>query len=186
MGFGTIFATVAMVIILGVSSYLFVTGALFSMDTMSNSLQEINEIDNERLKTEIDLGSISVTSSNPGPKSDITVHINNTGSTKIVNSNFKHMDVFIHYYPTGLGDQAIHRRLPYNASAAFSADSDALGNNEWTVVRITPDLINPRVFDPDEDMEIQIRVYPAIGNSSPKQNWTKIVMPNAISDATYF
>ncbi len=186
MGFGTIFATVAMVVMIGVSSYLFVTGALFSMDTLSNSLQEISEIDNERLKTEIEVGNISVTSSNPGPKSDITVHIDNTGAIKIVNSNFKHMDVFVHYYTTGSEDLAIHRRIPYNESAAFSADSDALGNNEWTVMRITPDLINPRVFNSDEDMEILIRVYPAIGSSSPKQNWTKIVMPNAISDAIYF
>jgi hypothetical protein len=186
MGFGTIFATVAMVVMIGVSSYLFVTGALFSMDTLSNSLQEISEIDNERLKTEIEVGNISVKSSNPGPKSDITVHIDNTGAIKIVNSNFKHMDVFVHYYTTGSEDLAIHRRIPYNESAAFSADSDALGNNEWTVMRITPDLINPRVFNSDEDMEILIRVYPAIGSSSPKQNWTKIVMPNAISDAIYF
>ena len=186
MGFGTIFATIAMVVIIGVSSYLFFTGALFSMDTLSNSLQEINEIDNERLKTEIEVGNISVTSSNPGPKSDITAHINNIGSIKIVNSDFKHMDVFVHYYTTESGNLAIHRRIPYNESAAFSADSAALGDNEWTVMRITPDLINPRVFDPDEDMEILIRVYPTIGNSSPKQNWTKIVMPNAISDALYF
>lgn len=186
MGFGTIFATVAMVVIIGVSSYLFLNGALFSMDTLSNSLQEINEIDNERLKTEIEVGNISVTTSNPGPRSDITVHVNNTGSIKIVNAEFKHMDVFVHYYPNGAEDQAMYRRIAYNESAAFAEDSGALMNNEWSVTRITPDLINPRVFDPDEDMEILIRVYPAIGNTSPQQNWTKIVMPNAISDAAYF
>lgn len=179
MGFGTIFATIAMVVIIGASSYLFLTGALFSMDTLSDSLKKSNEIDNERLKTEIEIGNVSVTS-----QSDINVSINNTGSTKILNSDFKHIDVFVCY--TGTGNITIHRWLPYNNSLVFSGESEALGNNEWTVVRITPDLINPRVFDPDEQMEIVIRVYPAIVNSGAKQNWTKIAMPNGVSDAKYF
>lgn len=185
MGFGTIFATLAMVVIIGVSSYLFITGALFSMDTLSNSLQEANEIENARAKTEIELGNISVTPSNPEPGSDITVYVSNTGSTKILNSDFEHMDVFV-YYHDSTENITIHRWIPYNNSLAFSLDSGTLGNNEWTVVRMTPDLINPRVFDPDEQMEIAIHVFPAIDNSSVMQNRTKIVMPNGISDAKYF
>ena len=188
MGFGTIFVTIAMVVILSISSYLFLTGALFSMDMISDSLKNINELDNERVKTEIKIVEVTLSSTDPSAGRDINVSINNTGSTKIVNSDFKQIDVFVHYQNyTGAENITIHRWIRYNSSLAFSVDNGALGNNEWTVVQITPDLINPRVFDPDEQMEIMIRVYPALGNrSSAMQNRTKIVMPNGVSNEKYF
>ena len=92
MGFGTIFATTVMVVILGISTYLFITGAVFSMDTWSNSLKEINRINNERLKTAIEIEDISVTSSEIYTRSDINVSMTNTGSTKILNHDFSHID----------------------------------------------------------------------------------------------
>jgi len=181
MGFGTIFATIAMVVIIGISSYLFMTGALFTMDTLSSSLKIANEIDNERLKTEIEIGDVVVKTSDPGSGSDINVSINNTGSTKILKSEFEHIDVFVHYHNyTSAGENiTIHRGIPYNDTIY-----GALQGNEWTVVDITPDLINPRIFDPDEQMKIVIRVEPAI--NSTNGNWTKIVMPNAVSASKYF
>ena len=177
MGFGTIFATIAFVMIIGITFYFVITGALFSMDTLSNSLKKMNEIENAQLKTEIEIGeNVSVTESNPGPGSKINVFINNTGSTKILNSEYSHMDVFIHYNATGTGK--ITKWIPYNDTTGEP------GNNEWTVRRISPDLINPGIFDPDEEMKIMIRVYPAIEKNST--NWIKVVTPNAVSASKYF
>ncbi|MGB2726893.1 MAG: hypothetical protein WBD09_00250 [Halobacteriota archaeon] len=184
MGFGTIFATIAMVVIISTSSYLFITGALFTMDTLSNSLKKINEIDNAKLKTEIEIGTVSVTSSNPGSGSNINVSINNTGATKILASEFEHIDVFVYYHNYSVAaaeNILIHRWIPYN-----DTDSSALQDNEWTVVNVTRDLINPGIFDPDEEMNIVVRVYPAINGTSPNGNWTKIVMPNGVSDCKHF
>jgi flagellar protein FlaF len=179
MGFGTIFATIGMVVIIGISSYLFITGALFTMDTLSNSLKIANEIDNERLKTEIEIGNVSVTPSNPGSGSEINVSINNTGATKILNSEFEHIDVFVYYHNDTVG--TIHRWIPFN-DTGYSA----LQDNEWTVVDVTPDLINPGIFDPDEQIKIVIRVEPAISGTKQNGNWTKIVMPNGVSASKYF
>ncbi len=182
MGFGTILATLVTVVIIGISSYLFLTGALFTMDTLSNSLKRINEIDNARLKTDIEIGNVSVTASNPDSGSDINVFINNTGATKILNSEFKYMDVLVHYYNyTGTENITIYGWIPYNDT---DGDSSALQDNEWTVVNITQDLINPGIFDPDEEMKIVVRVYPPIKENST--NWLKVVTPNAVSDAKYF
>jgi len=178
MGFGTIFATIMFVVIISITSYLFTTGSLFSMDTLSNSLKKMNEIENERLKTEIEIGeNVSVTDSNPGPGSKINVFINNSGSTKIVNSDYKHMDVFVYYNATGTGN--ITKWIPYK-----DTDSAALGGNEWTVTGISPDLVNPWIFDPDEKMTIVIKVCPAIEKNST--NWIKVVTPNAVSASKYF
>jgi len=176
MGFGTIFATIAMVVIIGTSSYLFITGALFTMDTLSNSLKKINEIDNAKLKTEIEIGTVSVTPANPSSGSELNVSVNNTGATKILASEFEHIDVFVYYHNyTATGNSLIHRWIPYN-----DTDSSALQDNEWTVVNITRDLINPGIFDPDEQMNIVVRVSPAINGTSPNGNWTKILKPNCV------
>jgi flagellar protein FlaF len=176
MGFGTIFATIAFVMIIGITSYFVITGTLFSMDTLSNSLKKMNEIENARLKMEIEIGeNVSVTDSSPGSK--INVFINNTGSTKISKSDYKHIDIFIHYNATGAGN--ITNWIPYNET-----NSTAVGDNEWTVEDISPDLVNPRIFDPDEKMTIVIKVYPAIEKNST--NWIKVVTPNAVSDFKHF
>ncbi|MHC1610528.1 MAG: hypothetical protein ACXQTW_02845 [Candidatus Methanospirareceae archaeon] len=177
MGFGTIFATIAMVVIIGIASYMLIAGTLFTMDTLSRSVKIANEMDSARLKTAIEIVNVSVTSLGAG--SDINVSVNNTGATKILNSDFEQIDVFVSYSNHTAG--RIHRWIPYN-----DTDYGALQPNEWTVVGITPDLINPGIFDPDEQMRIVIRVYPAINSTREKGNWTKIVMPNGISDSRYF
>lgn len=172
MGFGTIFATIAMVVIIGAASYLIITGALFSMDTLSKSLKIANEIDNAKLKTAIDITNITVPDN-----TTINLSINNTGSTKILKSNYKYIDLFVHYNASGIGN--ITKWIPYN-DTAYSA----LQDNEWTKVSIAPDLINPEMFDPDEQMKIVIRVEPAIGENST--NWLKVVTPNGVSASKYF
>lgn len=180
MGFGTIFATIAMVVIIGISSYLFMTGALFTMDRLSNSLKRINEIHDTRLKTALEIKTTVVQTD--GGHSIVAVSLKNTGSSKILNEDFTHIDLFLYYQnDTGTENITIYRRIPYNHT---SSNSSLLQDNEWTVVRISPDFINPGNFDPDEQMDIAIRVYPAIANGST--SWLKVVMPNGIFDACYF
>ena len=172
MGFGTIFATIAMLVIIGTASYLSITVTLFSMDTLSESLRNANEIDNERLKTEIEIVDINRSSQN-----DISVKLNNTGSTKILNSDFNHIDVFVYYDVVGAARGYVFKWIPYTETSPPE-------NDHWTVVSISPDLINPGFFDPDEQMEIWIRVLDEMEPGS--SNWLKIVMPNGVPDSGYF
>ena len=178
MGFGTVFASFAFVAIVALSSYLLITGTIFSMDTLMNSFKELSEVHNNQMRTEIEIENISVTNTDSDNRSLslIDVKVNNTGATKVLRTDFEHIDVFVFYAPS-VGNATIHRRLAYN-------DTIDPADNEWTVVDITPDLVNPRTFDPDEQMTIRARIYPAIkGNST---SWLKVVMPNAVSDAKYF
>lgn len=176
MGFGTIFATIAMVVIIGTTTYLMVSAAFFSFDTLSQAVRTANELDNERLKTEIDIVNITVTVPD---QNIINVTINNTGSTSILNSRFKHIDLFVYYHPVGGGgdQERLFIWLPYTETLPPE-------NNTWTSVSIEPDIINPRIFDPDEQMLISIRVHPAINTT--KTNWLKIVTPNAVYDSKHF
>jgi flagellar protein FlaF len=174
MGFGTAFVTLAFVLIVTMCTYMFVTGSIFTMDTLSNSLNALSEKQNDRLKTEIELGDVSVT--NNSDYNIITLAINNTGATKILKSDFVHIDVFVYYHCYIAGNTTIHKWVPYTAGA--------LNDNEWTVVDIAPDLINPGTFDPGETMNIRVRVSPAI--TEDRVNWLKVVMPNAVLASKYF
>ena len=171
MGFGTIFATIAMVVIIGTASYLGITGTLFSMDTLSKSLKEASETDNAVLKTEIEIVEV-VTEGN----TNIYAKINNTGSTKILNSEFEHIDVFVYYDVVGAKGY-VFLWIPYTETSPPESD-------HWRVERISPDLIRPGIFDPDEQMEIWIKVQQNIDTGST--NMLKVVMPNGVSGAKYF
>ena len=174
MGFGTVFVTIAFVLIVGLSSYMLVTGTLFTMDTLSNSLNALTEKQNDLLKTEIELGYVSVTSNSD--HSIINLSISNTGATKILKSEFVHIDIFVYYHCYVAGNTTIHKWVPYTTGE--------LSDNEWTVVDLAPDLINPGTFDPDETMNILVRISSPIMEDSV--NWLKVVMPNAVSTSTYF
>jgi flagellar protein FlaF len=158
--------------IIGITSYLVITGALFSMDTLSNSLKTANEIENERLKTEIEIVEIVFSGQNK-----IFVKLNNTGSTKILNSKFEHIDVFVYYDVVGASKRYVFMWIPYTETSPPE-------NDHWGVESISPDLINPGIFDPDEQMEIWIKV----SNNMNKENmgWIKVVTPNAVSASKYF
>jgi len=59
-------------------------------------------------------------------------------------------------------------------------------NNRWTKMEIVPDLINPGVFDPGEEIKLQVRLDSSdpIGNSS--ENWLLVAAPNGIMASRYF
>jgi len=176
MGFGTIFATIAMVVIIGFTSYFVITGALFSIDTLSDSLKAASKIDNERLKTEIEIVHVSLSGVGQS-RPNINATVNNTGHTSIM--EFEHMDVIVYYCsPGGPEGTPQIQWIPYTTE-------NPPGKNEWTVTSISPDFINPRIFDADESMTLWVKVDPVIWSLS-ERNWLQITTPNGVSDSKYF
>ena len=177
MGFGTLFATVAFFVIMATGAFLFTSNILYTAEVVSSSLDASSDLQNARLKTDIDIVNISdiITGNATG---GINVSIENTGSTKILDSDFKYMDVFIMYQNES--DQRERKRINYT--------DDALGDNEWTgEVNNSCDSINPGIFDPDEQMNIAIKVKPIMNASSNEgDNWVKVVTPNGVSASEYF
>ena len=172
MSFGTIFVTIVFVAILMFSSYLLATSTIFTMNTLSQSFKKANDMQNGKLKTEIEIVNVSVSDAQ-----NITVVINNTGKTKILNDDFKYIDVFVYYDIVGAAEGYTFKWIPYTEKYPPE-------NNSWTVVSISPDSVNPRNFDPDEQMKIWIRVLPRIENGTT--GWIKVVTPNGISAPSYF
>ena len=65
----------------------------------------------------------------------------------------------------------------------YQGESDAL-ENKWTVGNISPDLVNPGILDPGEEMELQILLEDSLENKSV--NWLLVAAPNGVKASGYF
>ncbi|MHC1567416.1 MAG: hypothetical protein ACXQT5_03510 [Candidatus Syntropharchaeia archaeon] len=170
MGFGTIVAALVSITMILMAAYIFTTGGLYMIDVLTNSIKMMQNNKNEQLKTEIEISNIIANGTN------INVTVNNTGHTKI--REFSKMDVIIHYYTLPTGTMKI---------VWISYTDETPNDNEWTVTEISPDKINPGIFDPGERMTIWIKLsseYPVDPESV--NNWLQITAPNGVSTSGYF
>ncbi|AAM06453.1 TPA: hypothetical protein HA338_17215 [Methanosarcina acetivorans] len=169
MGFGSIIAAMISVATILLASYVCSKGGFYMADVLADSVIEMQENKNEMVKTEIEITGISTDSV------DILVSLQNIGSTKI--GEFTYMDVIVTYQSESGSIKTVW--VPYQ-------ESEILAKNRWTKVDIFPDLINPGVFDPGEEMEVQVRLDSSdpIGNSSV--NWLMVTAPNGAKASRYF
>jgi hypothetical protein len=145
---------------------------LFISTTQSESLKDLGKVSRERVGSAIGISSASITSSAPGSSTDITVSVDNTGSQSV--ADFNQMDVIVQY--TDSSDNLVRRSLGYNDSG--------IGNNQWTqgVPGVTPDILNPGMWDSDETFTMDLRVAPDV-----KSGTSAVIVvgtPQAASDQT--
>ncbi len=145
---------------------------LTTSSTQAQSIRNLGRLNQQKAGSEISITSGIVTASVTGSRTDMTLLIDNIGSQSV--QSFDEMDVIVQY--TGSDDATVLKYLAYNAGGA--------GDNQWTnlVTGITPDTFNPRMWDPDETMTIELRVTPAV-----KQGTSALVVvntPRAARDQT--
>jgi flagellar protein FlaF len=167
MGFGTVIASMISVAILLLASYVCSNGGFYMADVLANSMIEMQENENEILKTGIE---ITYTSAD---EAGILISLHNTGSTKI--GDFDYMDVIVKYSNTSGIIKTVW--IPYQEDADIS-------ENKWSVGNISPDLVNPGIFDPDEEMELQILLEDPPKNKSI--NWIMVAAPNGARTSGHF
>lgn len=141
-------------------------------DVLANSVIEMQENKDEILKTEIEITDINATDIN-ADETHIFVSLYNTGSTKI--GDFDYMDVIVKYSSTSGTVKTIW--IPYQEDAGTS-------KNKWAVGDISPGLVNPGIFDPDEEMELDILLEDSLENGST--NWIMVATPNGARTSGYF
>ena len=139
---------------LTITVFLLASGLMFSTfltasATQGDSLKELTVTNTLRVGTSLNITSAAVDTPGGG---DLTVTVNNTGSQST--AVFGRMDVILEY--TDASDKAVVTYLRYSTSA--------LENNQWTVPSdgISPDTFNPKMWDPDEVVTIDILVSPAV------------------------
>lgn len=167
MGFGTVIAAMLSVATILLACYVCSNGGFYMADVLTNSMMEMQKNENEILKTRIEIAGIRAN------ETDIFVSLNNTGSTKI--GDFDYMDVIVKYSNTSGAEKTIW--IPYQEDAGTL-------ENKWIIENISPDLVNPGILDPDEEMELQIYLEDSLENGST--NWIMVVAPNGAKTSGYF
>ena len=146
---GTILAGFIVIAVFLVASALMFNAFLFGSWTQSQSMKEMARTNSQREGSGLNITGAAVYT--PGG-SDVWVHVDHTGSQSV--ANFSDMDVIIQY--TDTSDNLTLNYLWYNAGG--------LDDNKWTVsvTGVQPDSFNPRMWDSDEELAIDLRVSPAI------------------------
>ncbi len=170
MGFGSIIAAMVSVAAILLASYVCSGGGFYMADVLSDSFSEMQENKNEMLKTEIEVMKPTTDGV------DILLPLRNTGAVKI--GDFEYMDVIVLYCNSSNSTKTVW--IPYQE------ENTTLAENHWKVKSISPDLINPGIFDAGEQMEMHIRLSASdpIGNCS--DNWIQVSTPNGAVDSIYF
>ncbi len=141
---------------------------LSSVDSTSQQFQHVLSRDQAILKT-----SITPLSANVSGENTIYISLRNTGQAKL--ADWEHWDIIVQYYNGVL----MHASwLPYVAANPVG--------NAWTVDAIcidaaqgTPEVFEPGILNPGEEMIIKATVAPAIGR--PTNDQVVISTPNGVS-----
>ena len=139
-----------------VTSVLMFHAFLTTSAIQSQSLRDQIQVNVKKRGSGLEITGAVV--SNPG-NGDAWVHVDNTGSQSV--PDFSEMDVILQY--TDTSDVLRLTYLAYNPSG--------VGPNQWTVsaTGVQPDSFNPRIWDSDETLTIDLRVSPAIKSGATGQ-----------------
>jgi len=169
VGFGTIISSAIAIALILSASYVCVQGGIYMVDTLSESIREMQDTNNEILRTDIEIENITTNGV------FINALVRNTGKVKI--REFENMDVIVHYNASGTMKTTW---VPY-------LEGTDPAENSWVVTDITRDAINPGIFDPDEEMKIRIRMNTGEGvETGSLNNWIQITTPNGVYSSKYF
>jgi len=141
MGFDTVIASLIIITFIITMTYLFIASNYNLVEVSSNEYRKLVNIALERLNTRMNITKISYDNTT----CTVTAYIKNIGSTKF--DDFSKFDIFIYgkaegysgtYYPT-------------------------ISNISFT---ITLDLINPGIFDPQEEAKVEISLKDPLPNGT--------------------
>jgi flagellar protein FlaF len=159
-----ILITVLILAVVGLSSHVFATQAAISDASMT-----MQEREAERMRTGITplaAGTFTGTS--------VELTLKNTGSTKL--TDFDKWDVILQYSD---GFNTLTSWYPYGT-----------GVNQWqqqlftTAFPPAPEVIEPGIFNPGEEMVVTINVSPAVGLFTT--NMVAVSTPNGVTTSSVF
>ena len=155
-----------------ISSFLVASALMFNSFLVGSLAQSQSMKDMTRTNSSREGSGLNITGAvvYTAGGSDVWVHVDHTGSQTV--ADFSEMDVIIQY--TDTSDNLILNHLGYNAGG--------LDDNEWTVgvTGVQPDSFNPRMWDSDEELTVDLRVSPAIKAGTTA--WVVVATPWGVND----
>jgi archaeal flagellar protein FlaF len=160
--------TIIIVAVLTFATATLSKAAIGSVDDLGQSWKAMEMVSGDRARTQVTVtdAETDVTGSN------VYISLRNDGQSRVL--DFSRMDVILQYFsPGGVYNTAW---IPYT--------DGALANNEWTVMSISPDVFEPGILNPGEELTIQAKLSPTVGTGTT--NWATVATPNGISLTAYF
>ena len=158
MAVAEIIGAVIGVMLLLIVAYMLVGSVLTTAEVVTTAQKDITLLNEVRMRTSINLDSISCSDINP---TNCTISVINNGNEII--SDFNHMDILT---GTGSGTDGF-QYIYYNTTLC--------GNeNIWCTLTIVPDTIHPNELDPNETMWMRATVP---GN---KPTWFQVTTGNGV------
>jgi hypothetical protein len=144
-------------------------GFLHSIDNTSTNIQVISQRDQEILRT-----NITVLSAEQSAADTLEVCLRNDGHTKL--ASFDRWDLIVFYHDAGGADHAVY--LPYTLQP--------LSNNQWNLggiyidcTGLSPEVFDPGIFNPNEEMIIRCQLSPPVGPHTV--NLISVATPNGVT-----
>jgi flagellar protein FlaF len=171
MGFDSIIAAGISLILLIVVSYVLFSGFFASVDSMTAAMKDALSSKGDQIKTNISVDYDYVRTYGH----NITLDMYNTGNTKII--ELSGVDMIMTFSQTLNNSTETSYWIPY------VEDINATGLG-WTAEEITPDMINPGIWDPGE--KIRCRVVLPDRPLTGTLGWLVTTAPNGASSSGYF
>ncbi len=171
MGVDSIIAAGISLTLLIVISYVLFTGFYASVDSMTATLKGVLASKSDQMNTHISVEYDYVQTSGH----NITFNMFNTGDTKIV--DVEGIDMIMAFNKTFNSSTETAYWIPYTKDINATEPG-------WTVEEISPDMINPGIWDPGEKMRCRAVVpdLPLTGTLC----WLVVTAPNGASASGYF
>lgn len=150
IGFATIIGAIVGVFLLLVVAYLLIGATLITAEVVMTAQRDMTEVQTDRTGTSIAIDGHQVSADN----TTLYVQVKNEGSTVIENP--EQMDMFL---ATSTGTQT---------------------REEWQIIGITPDLINPGFLDPGEVLNMSVTI-----DALPLPIWVKVATPTGTDASAY-
>jgi hypothetical protein len=170
----TAFVSIICVALMVIGGMTMSQGFLSSVDTTTSNIQVLSQRDESIMRT-----NIQVLSADQPSAMMLEVTLHNTGQTKL--AEFDKWDIIVH--SQNAEGQSFVTWLPF--------DAGILAPNEWNVKGIyrdasalTPDVFEPGIMNPDEEMVIQCKLDPAVGPGTV--NLVSITTPNGVTVSKAF
>lgn len=152
--------------ILLLASLMLGRSSFTSFQTMGDSWKSAEDRSIERIRSDIDVDSISVSGS------DIDVTILNDGATSLV--DFSRMDIVVQYESGG------SNLIKY---IDFTTVTSPQPDDTWRVLSVNDDVIDPGVVNTNESMTIRIKLSPSVTSGD---HWLQVTTELGISAASFF
>ena len=168
---------ILVVSVLLLSSLVIFSGVLDTGISQGTAIGDAADLQLEQLGS---LASIaSATAQDNGGGTDVTVEVDNKGSISV--GKFSQMDVLAKY--TTQSNNPVITRLTY-VTGTPGIYQWSLCSGDPLVCSISPDVLNPNMWDPDERATITLRLEPKVKTGS--SGTVVVVMPAGVSDSTTF